>query len=181
MVYCHSHAHRQQLAENFLAVAEFSKVVTLAANFSTRPAPTIRGFATDVSNFNPYIANPIANYTKFNEAYDELHYAQVLAPLLNDASLPAHFIIDQGRSGLQNTRTVWGDWCNVQAGFGIPPTTDTNSTLVDSIVWAKPGGESDGACGPTINNVTAPSAGSWWETYVENLVKNANPPLLPTW
>lgn len=61
------------------------------------------------------------------------------------------------------------------------PTTKTNNTLVDSIVWAKPGGESDGACGPLIGKEGAPNAGLWWEKYVENLVVNANPPLAPTY
>lgn len=130
---------------------------------------------------NPYIANPRANYTQWNNAYDEFHYATVLAPYLTNHSLPAHFIIDQGRSGLQNTRTTWGDWCNVKAGFGIRPTTDTNSTLVDSIVWAKPGGESDGPCGDAVNGEAAPNAGLWFEAYTEQLVKFANPPLPPTY
>ncbi|KUJ06411.1 glycoside hydrolase family 6 protein [Mollisia scopiformis] len=162
-----------------LAAAEFSKVVTLASNFTA--GAKIRGFSTDVSNYNPYIANPRANYTQYSNSYDELHYAESLAPYLTNVSLPAHFIIDQGRSGLQNTRTTWGDWCNVEAGFGIRPTTNTNSSLVDSIVWVKPGGESDGACGPTIDGEAAPVAGLWWEAYVEALVKNAEPPLAPTW
>jgi cellulose 1,4-beta-cellobiosidase len=134
-----------------------------------------------VSNFNPYIADPRANYTEYNNAYDELHYAEVLSPFLTNNSLPAHFIIDQGRSGLQNTRTDWGEWCNVEAGFGIQPTTKTNSTLVDSIVWAKPGGESDGQCGPTAQGVSAPYAGGWFETYVEDLIINANPAIKPTY
>ncbi|TVY12807.1 1,4-beta-D-glucan cellobiohydrolase CEL6B, partial [Lachnellula arida] len=160
------------------AATEFAKVVHLAQNLTLGGAGAqIRGFSTDVSNFNPYIADPRANYTQYSNAYDELHYAEVLAPHLANNSLPAHFIIDQGRSGLQNTRTTWGEWCIVEAGFGIPPTADTNSTLVDSIVWAKPGGESNGACGPDVDGGSAPGAGLWWEAYVEELVRNADPPL----
>ncbi|KAG4438561.1 hypothetical protein IFR05_005936 [Cadophora sp. M221] len=161
------------------AAAEFAKVLAIAQNFTA--GATIRGFATDVSNFNPYIANPRANYTEWSKSFDELNYAQSLAPHLTNNSLPAHFIIDQGRSGLQNTRTEWGEWCNAKAGFGIRPTTETNSTLVDSIVWAKPGGESDGACGILINGRGAPNAGRWWNDYAMELVKNAEPPLEPTW
>ncbi|KAH6663053.1 1, 4-beta cellobiohydrolase [Halenospora varia] len=171
-----------------LAAKEFAKVVNLAATVLnttaipnprniSRPGPSIRGFATDVSNFNPYIGNPRANYTEWSPSWDELHYAQALEPYLTNNSLPAHFIIDQGRSGLQNTRQTWGEWCNVEAGYGIRPTTETNSTLVDSIVWAKPGGESDGACGITV----APNAGLWWDKYTQMLVKNAQPPLEPTY
>jgi len=166
-----------------LAAAEFGKVVKLAKNFAANnlTTPKIRGFSTDVSNFNPYVANPRANYTEYSNSFDEKHYAESLAPHLTNNSLPAHFIIDQGRSGLQNTRTTWGDWCNVEAGFGIQPTTVTNSSVVDSIVWAKPGGESDGACGPLAQGKAAPNAGAWFEEYVENLVINANPALAPTY
>ncbi|KAL2070163.1 hypothetical protein VTL71DRAFT_13189 [Oculimacula yallundae] len=162
-----------------LAAAEFAKVVALAQNFTA--GSTIRGFATDVSNFNPYVANPRANYTEWSPSFDEKNYAESLAPYLTNHSLPAHFIIDQGRSGLQNTRIEWGEWCNVKAGYGLRPTTETNSTVVDSIVWAKPGGESDGVCGPQINGKTAPAAGRWWNDYTMELVKNADPPLEPTY
>jgi cellulose 1,4-beta-cellobiosidase len=65
---------------------------------------------------NPYIANPRANYTQYSNSYDEFHYASSLAPHLANNSLPAHFLIDQGRSGLQNQRATWGEWCNVKAG-----------------------------------------------------------------
>lgn len=162
---------------------QFAKVVNLAKNFTRKgaPAPKIRGFSTDVSNFNPYIADPRANYTEYSNSYDEFNYAKSLAPYLANNSLPTHFIIDQGRSGLQNTRETWGEWCNVAAGFGIQPTTNTNSSLVDSIVWAKPGGESDGQCGPLAQGKAAPYAGAWFEEYVENLIINANPPLKPTY
>lgn len=50
---------------------------------------------------------------------------------------------------------------------------------MDSIVWAKPDGESDGACGPLVSGVGAPAAGNWFEEYVDQLVKNSNPPLEP--
>ena len=65
--------------------------------------------------------------------------------MLTSEGFPAHFIVDQGRSGQQGLRDQWGDWCNVvNAGFGTRPTTNTGSSLVDSIVWVKPGGECDG-------------------------------------
>jgi cellulose 1,4-beta-cellobiosidase len=96
------------------AAQEFAKVVKLAGTF--KKGSKIRGFSTDVSNYNPYIADPRANYTQYSNSYDEFHYAQSLAPHLVNNTLPAHFIIDQGRSGLQNTRADWGEWCNVKAG-----------------------------------------------------------------
>ena len=65
--------------------------------------------------------------------------------MLKNAGFPAQFIVDQGRSGQQNLRQQWGDWCNIKgAGFGTRPTTSTGSSLIDSIVWVKPGGECDG-------------------------------------
>jgi cellulose 1,4-beta-cellobiosidase len=100
---------------------------------------------------------------------------------LKNVSLPANFLIDQGRSGLQNQRDTWGDWCNIKAGFGIRPTTITNSSVVDSIAWIKPSGESDGACGPTINGTAAPIAGLWWNEYAAQSVIYADPPLVPKW
>ncbi|MBE1616044.1 glycoside hydrolase family 6 protein, partial [Flavobacterium sp. SaA2.13] len=72
----------------------------------------------------------------------------------------------------------WGDWCNVSpSGFGPVPTTETGNAHVDSLVWIKPGGESDGACGLE----GAPAAGAWFDEYVQMLVKNAEPPLEPTY
>lgn len=140
---------------NQLTAADVFSRVVKRAKALTRGA-TIRGFAVNVSNFNPYIANPRANYTEWSPSYDEFNYASSLAPYLKNASLPQHFIIDKGRSGLQNSRPEWSEWCNVKAGYGIHPTTKTNSTIVDSIVWIKPAGESDGPCGLLIDGESAP-------------------------
>ena len=165
------------------AATEFAKVVNLAKSFAATGAatPTIRGFSIGVSNFNPYIANPRATYTEWSNSYDGLHYTESLAPYLASNSLPSHFIMDQSRSGKQNTRETWGEWCNVVSGFGMLPTTNTNSNLMDSFVWAKPAGESDGQCGPTAQGVSAPIAGSWFEEYVEDMIVNADPALSPTY
>ncbi|KAJ9137640.1 Glucanase [Coniochaeta hoffmannii] len=149
-----------------LAAAEFAKVVRMAGN-STK----IRGFVTNVSNYNPFQAAVRENYTQYSHSWDESHYASSLAPFLEAEGLPSRFIIDQGRVALPGARAEWGAWCNVQAGFGQVPTTATNNTYVDSIVWVKPGGESDGECGMD----GAPKAGAWFPEYVEMLVKNADP------
>ena len=70
---------------------------------------------------------------------------QALAPVLRSQGFPAQFIVDQGSSGVQNIRQQCGDWCNIKgAGIGTRPTTNTGSSYIDSIVWVKPGGESDG-------------------------------------
>ncbi|KAG8918875.1 Beta-glucosidase cel3A, partial [Tulasnella sp. 417] len=102
---------------------------------------------------------------------------------------PAHFIVDQGRSGQQNLRVAWGDWCNIKgAGFGMHPTTSTPDAIIDAIVWVKPGGECDGTsnsssarydstCSLSDAKQPAPEAGTWFEAYFEDLVTYANPAL----
>lgn len=69
------------------------------------PGAWVRGVATDVSNYNGLGNQP-------QMGYDELVYAQNLAPLLTAAGYPAHFIVDQGRSGVQNYTRTGSDWCN---------------------------------------------------------------------
>ncbi|KAK0496900.1 cellobiohydrolase II-I [Armillaria luteobubalina] len=147
----------------------------------------VRGLATDVANYNALSAASPDPITSGNPNYDEIHYINALAPLLT--AMPAHFIVDQGRSGQQNIRTAWGDWCNVKgAGFGTRPTTNTGSSLIDSIVWVKPGGECDGTsntssprydahCGQSDAAPNAPEAGTWFQAYFETLVANAIPAL----
>ena len=127
---------------------------------------TVRGLATDVSNYNN-LRGPEDPAQQPNPNYDEEHYINALGPLLQQVNFPAHFIVDQSRSGRANLRTAEGDWCNVKgayvfrdvlimvigfeltcflgAGLGLRPTTDTGNTLIDSIVWVKPPGESDGS------------------------------------
>ncbi|KAF8665661.1 hypothetical protein AX16_000114 [Volvariella volvacea WC 439] len=153
------------------------------------PGARVRGLATNVSNYNHYNSTNREPYTEWNNSWNEQLYAQQLAPHLVAAGFPAHFIIDQGRSGQTGIRAEWGYWCNIKdAGFGIRPTTDTGDALVDAIVWVKPGGESDGTSdtqaerfdemciGPNAHT-PAPEAGEWFNEYVIELVKRADPPL----
>ncbi|KAF2452792.1 endoglucanase-6B [Lineolata rhizophorae] len=150
---------------------EFAKVVGMSGN-STK----IRGFSTNVSNYNPFNANPRENFTEFSNSWDESHYISSLAPHLEENGLPSNFVVDQGRVAEPGARAEWGDWCNVApAGFGMPPGTPTNNTHLDSVVWIKPGGESDGECGMD----GAPPAGAWFEDYVEMLVEYAHPAIEP--
>ncbi|KAJ3513216.1 hypothetical protein NLJ89_g3079 [Agrocybe chaxingu] len=159
------------------------------------PNATVRGLAINVSNYNQSVSVVRENFTEWSNSWDESHYVNSLAPHLETSGYPAHFIVDQGRAGQGAIRTEWGQWCNIRnAGFGIRPTTDQavlNNTYVDSIVWVKPGGESDGTsdvnatrfdamCQSPVAHVPAPEAGSWFNDYVVNLVKKANPPLSPT-
>ncbi|KAH6639542.1 cellobiohydrolase-like protein II precursor [Boeremia exigua] len=164
-------------ADNLQPTADvFARVLALAKKRDSKAK--IRGFATNVSNYNGFNAKVRENYTEWSPSWDESHYATALAPFLETAGLPSKFIIDQGRVALPGAREEWGEWCNVEpAGFGITPTTKTDNPHVDSIVWIKPGGESDGRCGLA----GAPAAGAWFDSYVQMLVKNADPPLEPTY
>jgi cellulose 1,4-beta-cellobiosidase len=164
-------------ADNLKPTAQiFAKVVEMAKKIN--PLAKIRGYSTNVSNYNPFNAVVRENYTEWSPSWDESHYASSLAPYLEAEGLPSNFIIDQGRVALPGARAEWGEWCNVDpAQFGILPGTKTNNTHVDSIVWIKPGGESDGACGLP----GAPNAGAWFDEYVQMLVKNADASLTPTY
>ncbi|KAF7440573.1 Beta-glucosidase cel3A [Pleurotus ostreatus] len=147
----------------------------------------VRGLATNVANFNALRASSPDPITQGNQNYDEIHYIEALAPALSSQGFPASFIVDQGRSGVQNIRQQWGDWCNVKgAGFGMRPTTNTGSSLIDAVVWVKPGGECDGTtntssprydahCGLSDAAPNAPEAGTWFQSYFETLVSAANP------
>ncbi|KAF7791343.1 hypothetical protein EIP86_002357 [Pleurotus ostreatoroseus] len=152
-------------------------------------SPFIRGLATNVANYNALVASTPDPVTQGDPNYDESLYINALAPQLKSAGWDAFFVVDQGRSGQQNLRQQWGDWCNIKgAGFGTRPTTNTGNTLIDSIVWVKPGGESDGTsnsssprydstCSLSDATVPAPEAGTWFQTFFETLVEKANPPL----
>ncbi|KAI0784368.1 cellobiohydrolase II [Abortiporus biennis] len=152
-------------------------------------SPFIKGLATNVANYNALQAASPDPITQGNSNYDEIHYINALGPLLQQQGFPATFIVDQGRSGQQNLRQQWGDWCNIKgAGFGTRPTTNTGSSLIDSIVWVKPGGECDGTsnsssprfdstCSLSDADQPAPEAGTWFQEYFTTLVSKANPPL----
>ncbi|KAJ7172052.1 cellobiohydrolaseII [Mycena filopes] len=149
----------------------------------------VRGLATNVANYNALSAASPDPITQGNPNFDEIHYINALAPVLSSAGFPAHFIVDQGRSGVQNIRQQWGDWCNVKgSGFGMRPTTNTGFTTIDAIVWAKPGGECDGTsnssssrfdfhCALADADQPAPEAGTWFQEFFTTLVTKANPPL----
>ncbi|PPQ98813.1 hypothetical protein CVT24_003367 [Panaeolus cyanescens] len=149
----------------------------------------VRGLATNVANYNALNAASPDPITQSNPNYDESHYINSLGPKLSSQGFPAKFIVDQGRSGVQNIRNEWGDWCNVNgAGFGLRPTLNTGNSAIDAIVWIKPGGECDGTsdtsavrydahCGAASAKKPAPEAGTWFQAYFVDLVRNANPAL----
>lgn len=150
---------------------------------------SLRGLATNVSNYNGWSLSSAPSYTSPNEVYDEKKYVNALAPQLESNGWSGvKFIVDQGRSGKQPTgQKEWGHWCNaVGTGFGTRPTSNTGDSLVDALVWIKPGGESDGTsdssaerydtfCGNEDALKPAPEAGTWFQAYFVQLLENANP------
>ncbi|KAH6902259.1 cellobiohydrolaseII [Coprinopsis sp. MPI-PUGE-AT-0042] len=159
------------------------------------PNSKIRGFATNVSNYNPFNITTPEPYTEGNDNYSEFRYVNALGRAFSSFGITPYFIVDQGRSGRTGVRTDWSQWCNIRnAGFGMRPTADRNvkgSNMIDAIVWVKPGGESDGTsdrsavrfdenCQSPVAHTPAPEAGAWFNEFVVNLVKNANPPFEST-
>jgi len=138
------------------------------------PWNKIRGFATNVANYQPlglqcpwcpdqgfrngYCLNgkhkndpcckdPCNLLSQYNFGNNEMNYAAGLVAAAGAVlGMDAHVIIDTGRNGVADERNECSNWCNPRgAGTGVPSTTDTaNSSLVDAYFWLKTPGESDG-------------------------------------
>ncbi|WP_433545096.1 glycoside hydrolase family 6 protein [Streptomyces sp. CA-294286] len=104
-----------------------------------------------------------------------------------------HFVTDTSRNGRGPWTPPAGkytepqDWCNPPGrGLGVRPTTRTGDPLHDAKLWIKTPGESDGLClrgtpGPKDpeRGTVDPKAGDWFPEQALELVRLANPPLLP--
>ncbi|KAK7040928.1 1,4-beta-D-glucan cellobiohydrolase cel6c [Paramarasmius palmivorus] len=164
----------------------------LASAYTAAGSPSsVHGFATNVAGWNALVQQPGEFSSdpdaQYNAAQDEDRYVTMFGNALSSAGMPNHAIVDTGRNGVTGLRSEWGHWCNVNgAGFGVRPTTSTGNTLIDSLVWVKPGGESDGTsdtsatrydsfCGEADAFKPSPEAGTWNQAYFEMLLENANP------
>lgn len=149
----------------------------------------VRGFATNVSNFNTLSDGDGKRLEPSDPCPDELTYVAKLSASLAEAGIADKgFIIDTSRNGRGGIRAKWGAWCNVKgAGLGERPRASP-APGVDAYFWVKPPGESDGAsepsspgydaaCGTDASLPGAPHAGKWFAEYFLQLVQNANPPL----
>ncbi|WP_137992540.1 glycoside hydrolase family 6 protein [Streptomyces vilmorinianum] len=123
--------------------------------------------------------------------------AEARAWLATHAGAPAagraHFVTDTGRAG----RGPWTpkpgahpdpqEWCNPPGrGLGPRPTAATGDPLHDARLWIKTPGESDGRClrgtaGPKDpeRGTVDPKAGDWFPGQALELVRLADPPILP--
>ncbi|MFS0734003.1 glycoside hydrolase family 6 protein [Microbacterium jepli] len=103
----------------------------------------VRGFVTNVSNYN---------------ATDrEIDYAHRLAGLLPGA----HAVIDTSRNG----RGSDGQWCNPPDRLVGERGGTVGDDVVDTNLWVKVPGESDGTCNG------GPAAGTWWPESAVSLTR----------
>lgn len=104
----------------------------------------VRGFVTNVSNFNA--------------TDSEIAYAEQVSALTGEA----HYVIDTGRNG----NGANGEWCNPAGrALGSAPAAFTDGRR-DADLWIKTPGESDGTCNG------GPNAGEWWNDGALALIRN---------
>ncbi|MGF2948845.1 glycoside hydrolase family 6 protein [Microbacterium alcoholitolerans] len=104
----------------------------------------VRGFATNVSNYR--------------STYDEFDYARALSAALGGM----HAIIDTSRNG---AASAGAEWCN-PPGQRVGDAGGTfGDDVVDTNLWIKPPGESDGPCNG------GPAAGVWWPEGAADLMR----------
>jgi len=149
----------------------------------------IRGFATNVSNYNVLHGDDGATLEPTNPCPDELTYVKELADSLRWAGIKGRgFIVDTSRNGQAGTRHRWGAWCNIaKAGLGERPRAEP-APLVDAFLWVKVPGESDGTsdksqprfdaeCASPDSATAAPQAGQFFTAHFLDMLAKANPPL----
>jgi cellulose 1,4-beta-cellobiosidase len=149
----------------------------------------IRGFASNVANYNAISGDFGKRLEPSNPAGNELDYVHSFLGVLEERGVKGKgFLIDTSRNGQADVRTRWGNWCNVKgAGIGERPAIAPTGG-VDAYFWVKPPGDSDGTadrtavrfdenCASSDATAGAPEAGQWFHDYFVELVKNANPAL----
>ena len=125
--------------------SNWQSVATMSSRLRSVDVGKVRGFATNVANYNATAA--------------EVLYGNQLS-----AALGTHFIVDTSRNGAGPAT----DWCNPSGqALGLRPSSSTTSSSADAWFWIKHPGESDGACNG------GPPAGEWFETYALGLATRA--------
>lgn len=105
----------------------------------------VRGFSLNVSNFNG--------------TTEEIAYAHEVAAATGVAT---HAIIDTSRNGAGSN----GEWCNPSGRLIGPVSGSIGDDVVDTNLWIKPPGESDGPCNG------GPAAGVWWPAAALELTRD---------
>lgn len=117
---------------------------TMAMLLTDAGVADVRGFATNVSNYNATDA--------------ERSYGDRLSALLGGAN----YVIDTSRNGNGSD----GQWCNPSGRrIGVTPTGVDDGSALDATLWIKNPGESDGTCNG------GPIAGDWWPEQALSLVR----------
>jgi endoglucanase len=106
---------------------------------------TVRGFATNVSNYQTTSA--------------EFDYAHRVSELLGGA----HAIVDTSRNG---AGPAGSEWCNPPGRLVGDAGGTYGDDVVDTNLWIKPAGESDGVCNG------GPAAGVWWPEAAVELTRD---------
>ena len=151
-------------------------------------ADKVRGFATNVSNYNTVSGKDGKKLGASNPCPDEESYVNELSKALTAAGVTGKtFIIDTARDG-KAVRGSWSSWCNIK-GAGLGPRPQASPIpRVDAYVWVKPPGESDGTtdeksprfdvgCKSVDSMPNAPEGGQWFAEHFVDMVKNAEPKL----
>lgn len=102
----------------------------------------VRGFATNVSNYRA--------------TFDEFEYAAAVSMLTGGL----HAVVDTSRNGVASAGS---EWCNPPDQRVGEPGGTFGDDVVDTNLWIKPPGESDGPCNG------GPDAGVWWPEGAETL------------
>ncbi|MEV8273260.1 glycoside hydrolase family 6 protein [Microbacterium sp. NPDC077184] len=127
-----------------------SEMATLIAEVAEAAPGAIRGFATNVSNAN-------------SDADESAYARQVVGQLEAWGFDDLHAVIDTSRNGAPHTGS---EWCNVP-GLRVGATAGTwGDDVVDTNLWIKPPGESDGTCNG------GPVAGVWWPEAAVELTRD---------
>ena len=166
------------------AVTLFKEVLATAGG-----ADRIRGFAVNVSNYDPPREPKAQKSGPDDPSQDEIGYVEDLAAGLAKVGVTGKgFIIDTSRNGKGGIRSTPGNWCNVKgAGLGERPKV-APAPNIDAFLWVKTPGESDGTtdrkaarfdenCVSDDAMPGAPEAGELFAPYLIELTKNASPPL----
>lgn len=166
------------------AVTLFKEVLATAGG-----ADRIRGFAVNVSNYDPPREPKAQKSGPDDPSQDEIGYVEDLAAGLAKVGITGKgFLIDTSRNGKGGIRSTPGNWCNVKgAGLGERPKV-APAPNIDAYVWVKTPGESDGTtdrkaarfdenCVSDDAMPGAPEAGELFAPYLIELAKNASPPL----
>jgi len=166
----------------------FAKVMTEVLDMAGG-ADRIRGFATNTSNYNALDGDWGLKLEPSSPTPSEYAYVKGLAETLAEHGIKDKgYIIDTSRNGVVETRTKWGNWCNIaKAGLGERPKAAPRP-LLDAFFWVKPPGDSDGVadkaaarfdenCLSPDARTDAPEAGQWFPAHLIDMMKAANPPL----